>query len=632
MAILSPRFMQNFALERRGAHLSAMAEAQTSLHSTLCLLGGPLFVFFGGASLSDGKTEVAIISSLFAIFTGASLLAAHQWLRKHPEMTLPGLERLIFFLETLVYLAVLAYVLVNFHPAKMLYLILMPIVFSMAGVTVRLTTASVAICLATLAFVGQTFPALAHTEHSRVVAATTVISIAIGLTLRRTLIRQVRSRVQARSSAQELERQAGLDPLTGLDNRRVVFKRLEKLVETGQRVWLGLLELHGLKTINDVHGQKAGDDVLIGIAARLASICIPGLTIGRLGGDEFALIFTGDRQCEDVARLCRQILAIVPQQEKTERGGATMSGSIGLVSFPDMAASLDELYEKADFALHKAKSRGRGEVVLFDAREAGEFRANIELEAQLAEADLDAELFLVFQPQVDLSSDRPKGFEALVRWNSPKLGFVPPDRFIRSAERIGLIQDITRVVLRKGLAVLATWPEEVCMSFNISAENVSDAPFLAELLDIVNDAGVSPSRVEFEITETAILSDPSAAQKALAVLAEAGCGIALDDFGIGYSSLQHLRTLPLHKVKIDRSFVRDASVARQSLEIIAAVIGLCRRLGLNCVLEGVETDAELSLLAPLGADCIQGYLFGRPMDAENALSFIMSRRAEPSAQ
>lgn len=623
--------LRNFLLEDDAAHFSAMAEAQTSVLSSLMLLGAPLFLYFTGITFVEAGTGPMIAMGLMGLLTSIALFCGYLWLQKHPATPLPALEQIALAAEVVVYVNVLTYVLIDFQPSKVFYLVLMPIIFSVSSVTARLAAASVGLSLATLALLRYIFPLDAQNEHVRLVAATAIIVIGMFMLFRRVLIRQVRARILIDDYAREMERQARMDPLTGLDNRRTVFKRLDDLIAADEPVWLGLLDLNGIKKLNEQNGQKAGDEALSGMASRLMSTPITGLSVGRLGGDEFALVFTGKREAEEVMRLCTNLIAVVEQSRETGTLSAAISGSIGLVAYPDMASKVSELFEKADFARRKAKSAGRGRIVLFDASEADDFKAKMDLEVYLAKADLDAELFLAFQPQVDPVTNRTAGFEALVRWNSPKLGLVPPDRFIPCAECKGLIKDITRVVLRKGLAVLADWPEDITLSFNISAQNTSDVAFLSELLAMIRDAGIAPQRVEFEITETAIVSDPDAARKALSILADAGCGIALDDFGIGYSSLQHLRTLPLQKVKIDRSFVRDASICRSSLEIIATVIGLCGRLGLNCVLEGVETEAELSLLAPLGPDRIQGYLFGRPMDAQAANAFMANVKATPIA-
>lgn len=620
--MLDLTILRKFALEDDAIHLCAMAEAQASILASLMLLGAPLFLFFAAMVFLQAHASSCLMLGMMGLLTGGGLFIGQSWLKRRTDLSLATLEKIACVAVAAVYINVVTYLLLDFGSSKIFYFILMPIIFSVASVTFRLAIASVAISMATLA--GLTFytSLLAPDERTKLFVATATIVVAIFLLFRRVVVRQVRARVAARDYAAEMERQACLDPLTGLSNRRIVFKRLDELVDAGNPMWLGLLDLNGLKAINERHGQKTGDNVLSGIAARLSSTQIPGLSIGRLGGDEFALIFEGQRDGEDVKRLCMALIAAVEQPGDGLTIETQMSGSIGLVSFPDTAVDVPELCEKAGFSLCKAKALGRGAVVAFDAREAAEFRGITELEKQLAEADLDNELFLAFQPQVDPSTNKATGFEALVRWNSPALGLVSPDRFIRCAERIGLIKSITRVVLDKGLTVLAVWPQTISMSFNISAQNVADAAFLAELLDIIEKAGIEPSRVEFEITETAILSDPDAARKALSTLAEAGCSIALDDFGVGYSSLQHLRKLPLNKIKIDRSFVRDASASRQSLEIIAALTGLCRQLGLACVLEGVETEEELALLAPFRPDRIQGYLFGRPMSPEAAFGFL----------
>lgn len=619
--MLSQTLTRNFRLESDQVRSSILADAQRPILCVLLLAGVLLFAYFGFVSMLDSSRAHHVLIGLLSLATGAMFFAGRGWLTRRRHVSLGALERMAMAAEALVYFNVIAYLFADFDNCKVFYLLLMPIVFSVASVTTRLTIVSVAISLGTLSIILLLSPESAPPEFLKLATATVAIIVATFLLLRGTVMRQVNARILAQAYEREIERQAGVDLLTGICNRRSVFRRLEDLVARGECAWLGVLDIDGLKAVNETHGHNAGDEVLMAVAARLSTGVCDALTVGRLEGDEFALILTGKRSREMISRDCATIMSAFDAPMRIHGVDMKITASVGLVSYPDMASSVSELYDKADFALLEAKDAGAG-IVIFDARQAAEFKANAELERALGEADFATELYLVYQPQVEIATRRPRGFEALVRWNSPTLGSIPPDRFIRAAERIGRIQTLTRAVLRKGLSTLAQWPEEIGMSFNLSAQDASDRTFLTELLEMIAEAGVSAGRVEFEITETAILTDPDAAHQALSVLAEAGCRIALDDFGAGYSSLQHLRKLPLNKVKIDRGFVRDASTSSASLEIVAAVIDLCRRLGLRCVVEGVETEEELALLLPLRPDKIQGYLFGRPMDAAAARAFI----------
>jgi predicted signal transduction protein with EAL and GGDEF domain len=258
-------------------------------------------------------------------------------------------------------------------------------------------------------------------------------------------------------------------------------------------------------------------------------------------------------------------------------------------------------------------------------REDEEMKQAIEIERAMREGDLEQELFLLFQPQYSPEQGRVVGFEALARWQSPQLGLVRPDLFIRAAERAGHIRRVTNILFSKGLAEMAQWPSDISLSFNLSAQDISDRAFVLSLLGQIMQSGIAPQRIEFEITETAVMTDLDTSSKLLEELQASGCRIALDDFGSGYSSFEYIDQLPLDKVKIDRSFVRKVAHSNTSREIVAGVIGLCRKLDLRCVLEGVETQAEMDILGRLQPDLIQGYLFGRPMSAEDARRKILEQ-------
>ena len=240
---------------------------------------------------------------------------------------------------------------------------------------------------------------------------------------------------------------------------------------------------------------------------------------------------------------------------------------------------------------------------------------------------------LAFQPIVDAASARTTGFEVLARWRSPKLGLVSPSAFIPAAERIGVIRTLTRVLLVKALAAARTWPEDIRMSFNLSAHDICSPDGILPLISVIHASGVPPRRIEFEITETAVTFDFVHAEQSISALKAIGCGISLDDFGTGYSSLSHVHRLPLDKLKVDRSFVHDVNANPISHKIIKSLTGLCADMEISCVVEGVETKEQLDSLCRLGADYIQGYYFAEPMPADAVLGFLTRERqrlAEPS--
>ena len=249
---------------------------------------------------------------------------------------------------------------------------------------------------------------------------------------------------------------------------------------------------------------------------------------------------------------------------------------------------------------------------------------------QLREADLEAELTLAFQPIVDCTTNQTAGFEALARWKSPVLGQIAPDLFIRSAEQMGIVSRITFILLEKAIGTAAGWREDVCLSFNLSAYDLCSHNAISRILEIVERSGFAPDRLTFEITETAVMQDFDRAISSLGRLRAAGISIALDDFGSGYSSLSYLRKLPIDCLKIDRSFVQDIGRDPAGHHVVETIVRLCRSLDLACVVEGVETQAQLDLLRQMGCTRIQGYYFSRPMGAIEAAAFL--RTEEPGAR
>ncbi len=241
-------------------------------------------------------------------------------------------------------------------------------------------------------------------------------------------------------------------------------------------------------------------------------------------------------------------------------------------------------------------------------------------------ADFDVEMELVFQPIVDAMSEHTAGFEALARWQSPRLGWVSPADFIPAAERIGLIRPLTQALLVRALATARTWPDDIRLSFNLSAHDVCAAEGILPLIAIIENSGLPPHRIDFEITETAVTFDFVRAQQSIATLKAMGCGISLDDFGTGYSSLSHVHRLPLDKLKIDRSFVSDINENPVSHKIVKSLTGLCDDMEIACVVEGVETRAQLDSLRRLGCDFLQGYYFSKPMPGAAIDDYLAKER------
>jgi predicted signal transduction protein with EAL and GGDEF domain len=324
----------------------------------------------------------------------------------------------------------------------------------------------------------------------------------------------------------------------------------------------------------------------------------------------------GDPLDEDLLALGSHIADGVklPYQLDTTHTG--LSCSIGFALFPRSVETAEALYECADYALYHAKRHLRGRSVIFSSELEAEIRSRGLIERLLRQADFATEMDLVYQPIVDAATERTTAFEVLARWQSPRLGLVSPADFIPAAERIGLIRSLTRALLIKALAAAKTWPDDIRVSFNLSAHDICSPDGILPLIAVIEGSGVSPRRIDFEITETAVTFDFARAQASVATLKAMGCGISLDDFGTGYSSLSHVHLLPLDKIKIDRSFVADINDNGVSHKIVKSIAGLCADMDLICTVEGVETKEQLASLRQLGCDLIQGYLFAKPMPGD----------------
>ncbi len=426
----------------------------------------------------------------------------------------------------------------------------------------------------------------------------------------------IRSRRALADLSEENSSLAHLDSLTGLANRRSFFRDLALLIEAAasneQRFALGMIDLDGFKPVNDVYGHTAGDLVLAEAGRRLVAILGDGAHLSRLGGDEFAFVLSGDIEPDVIAAVGRRICDALEAPIVLPTGVARIAASIGCAVFPDMAANREQLIERADYALYFAKEHCRGQPVLFTTVHEDAIRARSLVEQELRRADLARDLKLHFQPIVDVSAERVVAFEALARWTSPRLGAVSPDVFIVAAERLGLIGTITAVLLGKAINAMRDWPEEVGLSFNLSAHDIASPVAVSRLASLIQNSGVTPGRIALEITETALMHDFDAAREALLALKAIGVQISLDDFGTGYSSLGYVRRLPIDKIKIDRSFTADVVIDRASRDIVKTIVDLCRNLNLSCIVEGVETADHVLILRSLGCRTMQGYHFGRP--------------------
>jgi len=386
---------------------------------------------------------------------------------------------------------------------------------------------------------------------------------------------------------------------------------------------IGIIDLDGFKPVNDVFGHSAGDLVLKETARRFVALLGDQGIVSRLGGDEFGIIFPSDMTLRAVSDLGLALCAAVREPFDIPDGSVRVSGSCGIV-YPDAGEyTAEDLYEKADFALYQVKSKRTGGVEFFSPEHEKILTQRYLIELELQADNFAKELKLEYQPIMELRSGRVVGFEALARWDSARFGRISPDAFIPAAERTAVIGRMTRILFSQALDALKIMPAHLRVSFNLSARDICDHETSMALLAMINRSGVDPKRIEFEITETALLSDFDTADQVIGVLRAAGISIALDDFGTGYSSLSHIHRLAFDKLKIDKAFVMNFDRDARCMNITRSVANLCQNLGIASVAEGVESEDVAEALKGLGVRLAQGYYFSRPLPLELAIDYAM---------
>lgn len=420
---------------------------------------------------------------------------------------------------------------------------------------------------------------------------------------------------------------ANMDTLTSLPNRRSFFSQLEAFTKrhkgnSNKKLVVALLDLDGFKRVNDVFGHPVGDDLLIKVSQRLKKIVGEDIILARLGGDEFGLIITNPKEIKNILQIGQNICDAMRQVFQLKEGSIQIGATIGFVEHPSMAPTSQLLFERADYALCYSKQHSKGQPVIFSDEHETIIRNLSNIEHQLREADLEEQLSVVFQPIIDTQTQKVMGFEALARWNNPALGNVKPDIFIRAAEQMGIIGRLTTLLLHKALSATSQWPDDVYMSFNLSIYDLSSPQTILSLINIIEKSNFPSNRIVFEITETAVMHDFKQANEALKLLKLQGAQIALDDFGTGYSSLSYVQRMPLDRLKVDRSFIIDIANDKHTRNIVRTILDLCNNLNLYCIIEGVETKQQLTVLEEMGCRYIQGYYFSRPLNQQNVLKFI----------
>jgi diguanylate cyclase (GGDEF)-like protein len=424
----------------------------------------------------------------------------------------------------------------------------------------------------------------------------------------------------------ETEKAVRQDSLTKLPNRFAFNESLEtalaRLASSGEECAVLLLDLDRFKEVNDQLGHLAGDEFLTQLAARLRRCTRDTDIVARIGGDEFGLIAANITKLDEVFELAQEIISSFEDPFLIEGREVVGAASIGISLAPRDGKTPNDVLKHADVALYRAKKAGPGTIRFFEPSDDASARERRALQLDLQSAIERDELFLVYQPFLDLRENRITGFEALLRWRHPARGLVPPLEFIALAEESGLIHSIGDWVARRACQALAQWPANIRVAVNVSAVQFQNANILQTFVKALADSRVAPGRLEIEITESILLSKYDSAASVLNSLLELGVTVALDDFGTGYSSLTYLRRLPFSRIKIDQSFVRDMLVQPDCAAIVKSVIALAQDLKIGVVAEGVESTEQLDYLRQTNCDEVQGYLIGRAVQAKDVLALL----------
>lgn len=416
------------------------------------------------------------------------------------------------------------------------------------------------------------------------------------------------------------------DPLTGLGNLRRFFDKIDRLIldraDDPAPFAIGILDLDGFKPINDLFGRKAGDDILQQVAMRLRASMDGQSTVARVGADEFAVLYPMVFSEEAAEQSAHMLIEIISAPYDVGDRTARLSASVGCSLFHSGEENTETLISKAETALYHAKRSGRGKVVVYTREMEEAAKRMTRVEQALRRAVAAGEVEPHFQPIVDLETRHVIGFEALARWTDRDLGFVPPNVFIPIAEERGIIGPLSQLLLRKATEAARNWPDELFLSFNLSPSQLVDQNTGKQILQILVRTGFDPRRLEIEITETGLMTDPASAEKIVNDLRSVGIRVSLDDFGTGQSSLGRLREFHFDKLKIDRAFVSSILEDKPSEHIIRAILAMCEGLGMDVVAEGIEQEEQAIRLAQFGCGGGQGYLFGKPVDAEATMVYL----------
>jgi diguanylate cyclase (GGDEF)-like protein/PAS domain S-box-containing protein len=440
---------------------------------------------------------------------------------------------------------------------------------------------------------------------------------------------------EIRQTQERLTHLANVDVLSGLPNRgrvRQLLGEALRLATSGNvPCAIMFLDLDGFKPVNDTFGHPKGDAVLRAVAKRLVDEVATDGHVGRMGGDEFAIVITDAQSRRKVEALADRIIKAIKEPYVVDQTEIRIGVSIGCAFGPIDGATVDDLILKADLSLYQAKDAGRGCARFFSSELQSQQEDRVRLESDLRQAIASQQFHLAFQPLVNAKTQKLVGFEALIRWNHPQRGFVPPNIFIPVAEETGLMPVIGEWVIQEACRAAATWPEPITVALNISPKQIVQPNLPNVVSESLARHKLPGNRIELEVTEGVFLGDNGSTLDVLKRLRALGVGIALDDFGTGYSSIGYLNKAVFHKLKIDGSFVREAGSRPENVAIIQSIVQLAKSFRMSITAEGVETAEDFERMRDLGCDTIQGYLFGKPLSYERANQMVMGLSAKRMA-
>jgi diguanylate cyclase (GGDEF)-like protein/PAS domain S-box-containing protein len=454
-----------------------------------------------------------------------------------------------------------------------------------------------------------------------------------------TMIQDVTQRKKAEaallSQAAINQHQALHDALTGLANRTLFRDRIDHAVKamrrTDARAAVLVMDLDGFKEINDSLGHAAGDDLLVELARRLEATLRTSDTVARLGGDEFGVLLPQASEPDDVLRAVERMQAAIENPITCQGTSLSLEASIGVALYPDDGKDVETLLRCADAAMYLSKDEKSG-WAFYDSSRVRQDSGRLTMMAELRRALDLHELVLYYQPKALLANGEVHAVEALLRWNHPVRGLVPPDDFIPVAQQTGLIKPLTLYVVDEALRQCRSWQDaglRLAIAVNLSARNLVDSQLPTQVAELLERWNVEPGLLEFEITESAMLADPTRTKLNLERLSAMGIRLSIDDFGTGYSSLSYLKRLPVSEIKVDRSFVMNMETDEDDATIVRSTIDLGRNLGLDVVAEGVESELVWDRLKALGCTAAQGYYLSRAVPAPELRAWLLQRRGAP---